>query len=85
MRDDFANRKTSQGIHYSRYIASYRRVCDKNGIRYYEDEFEDWLRSIGLSDEEINDITWIANNGRMEEEGKAFCYLKKNHPEIKKL
>lgn len=45
----------------------------RSGI--FGDEFKDWLRSIELTEEEIDDIYWMANNGKMELEVSAGRFI----------
>ena len=78
MAKDFENAKTHNGIHYSRYIASWRR---QGGMIYPDGLFEKWLREVEkLTDEEISDIMLLETNGKMELETSAslFMHLKEN-------
>ena len=69
----FENKKTHNGIYYSRYIASWRNV---GGKIYREGLFEQWLREVQkLTDEEICDIMLMAENGKIELEGSADRFL----------
>lgn len=73
MARDFENAKTSKGIHYSRYIASWRR---KGGTIYHGGLFERWLKEIEkLTDEEISDIMLMATTGKMELETSAVLFM----------
>ena len=66
---DYENKVTkTHGIPYSRYIASWNKVRKE---RFYYGKFVDWLNSIGLSKEEINDIAFLADNGKLELEESA--------------
>lgn len=67
---------TSQGIHCSRYIASYMKSCSQLKTGFYWSEFRKWLRMIGLSEDEINHISFLADNGKMELETNAKMFLK---------
>lgn len=67
--------------HLSRYIVSWRHA----GGKYFYDEFEDWLRSEGLSEEEIRDAVEMATMGKLELEVSARAFVKKEHDEIKKM
>ena len=42
-------------------------------------EFKDWLRSLDLTEDEIDDIYLIATNGKMELEASALMYIKEHH------
>ena len=73
--------KDIEGIYISRFIASWQEAggnCRKDyGL------FEEWLETLiingrHLTDEEIHDILFIANNGKLELELSAKMFLKKN-------
>ena len=69
---DFKNEVTHNGIHYSRYIASW----NKAGGRTYGRLFKEWLRDYQeLTDDEIKDIIEMATNGKMELEFSAKQFL----------
>ena len=75
---DFKNKLTHNGIHYSRYIASWTKVCrrtDGRRLLYFGSAFEEWLRSEGLTDEEVNDIQLMATNGKLELEESAKRFV----------
>ena len=75
MAKDFENAKTHNGIHYSRYIASWKR---KGGKLYTDDDalFIRWLREKEqLTEEEISDIRLLVTNGKMELERSAEKFL----------
>ena len=69
---DFENGLTKQGIHYSRYIASWL-----NAMGYthdiHKEMFKDWLKTLSLTDDEVKDITDMLTNGKLELE----CHAKK--------
>lgn len=70
----FENKKTEgQKVHYSRYIASWKNA----GGHYYGEQFEKWLRSNGLTEQEISDVKELANCGKMELEVGAKFYVNK--------
>lgn len=69
------NKISSQGIHYSRYGASYRKELEKLGMRFYWSEFIDWLIKIGLREDEVYDIANMAECGKLELETSAMVYL----------
>lgn len=73
MAKHFENALTHNGIHYSRYISSWRRM---GGKIYHGGLFEKWLREKEqLTEEEINDIMEMATNGKMELEGSAQAFM----------
>ena len=68
--------KIINGIHVTRYIASWIRSggnldSRKEGI----DDFSNWLASLGVSDEDIDHIRFIATNGKFELERSAKQFL----------
>lgn len=67
--------------HLSRYIVSWRHA---GGKRFY-DEFEDWLRSEGLSEEEIRDAVEMATMGKLELEVSAQAFVKKEQDYINRV
>lgn len=71
----YKNKKSHNGINYSRYIASWRREGgDINGYL-----FERWLREQEqLTDEEIQDIMFLIDNGKMELERSAREFMERN-------
>ena len=63
MKGELENAKTEvQGIHYSRYIASWHNC----GGSYYGSRFEEWLKANHCTDEEIRNIVIMAITGKME-------------------
>lgn len=82
----FENKLTHNGIHYSRYIASWRR---EGGKIYRGGLFERWLKETQhLTDEEVDDILLMAENGKMELESSASAFMKEHenaHWEERKL
>lgn len=71
----FENKKDSvQGIHYSRFIASFAKA---GGNVLNRDEFGDWLDHLGfLNEDEVLDILDIATCGKIELELDANIFLK---------
>lgn len=74
----FENKKTKNGIHYSRYIASWINACKELKVSiYFDDKFLRWLEfSERLDEEEINNIRNMAKNGKMELEDSAKSFLR---------
>lgn len=80
---DYENNKTHNGIYYSRYIASWIRVTEdpmicKGDLRDCQ-KFIDWLHSQNLTDDEIDDIRFLASNGKYELEQSIRCFLEDKH------
>lgn len=69
--------KIVNGIHATRYIMSWIR--SGGNLRHGEgiDDFSEWLRSLGLSLDDVVDIRLIATNGKMELEHSAKQFLAK--------
>jgi len=76
---DFKNKLTHNGIHYSRYIASWtNEVYWRNyspRLLSFGNTFKKWLRSEGLTDKEVNDIVLMATNGKLELEESAKRFM----------
>lgn len=70
--DRFEN-KIIKGVHTSRYIASWSRV---GGDIQDRDAMKAWLLSEGLTEEEADDIVYLASNGRLELQASAKQFLK---------
>ena len=72
-----------RGTHASRYIMSYLR---EGGEANYRDKFREWLKSLPmeLTEEEIDYIVGIYDNGKMELEMNAKRFLK-NYKESEDL
>lgn len=78
------NKKTTVGgIHYSRYIESWRNVggfCDRG------EYFDEWLKSEGLTDEEIHDIHELCIcAGKFELEQSAKPFAEKQNKETEEM
>ena len=68
-----------KGFYTSCYIASWARICiQANRICYFGQAFENWLKSIGLNDNEIRFVGDFANCTDLRLEGSAECYME-NH------
>lgn len=77
--DRFENR-IIKGIHISRYIASWINAGGESSDR----DFEDWLRTVRtgyfcdgepLTEDEIDEIMFLKNNGKMELESSVRKFL----------
>ena len=71
----FKNKKINDE-YATRYIASWIRV---GGQLYYGedvDKFQNWLISMGLSDDDVCYITELARCGKLELEASARKFLK---------
>jgi len=77
MYNEFENKQINGYTYASRFIASWVRVGGTlsmyDGGSY---DFEDWLKSLGLSEEDINHIMHLAKNGKMELESSARSFIK---------
>lgn len=68
----FENKQVNGYIYYTRFIASYVK---EGGNVFNKSEFTGWLKQLGLSDEDVNGIWFLATNGRLELEVNAKLYL----------
>ena len=73
------NKETKDGIKYSRYIASWTKVCFLMGkpVVFYDD-FEEWLRTFDLSDKDVSNILEMARCGKLELEASAREFINNN-------
>lgn len=63
-----------EDVYVTRIIASWRN----KGGDTRSDEFEEWLRDIGVSDDDIGYVFHIANNGKLELEYAARLFMMRN-------
>jgi hypothetical protein len=77
MRNEFEN-VLINGIHVSRYIASWTKASRHAGRPvYFDDLFMQWLKEeAGLSDDEVRTIHNFAINGKLELETNAERFIK---------
>lgn len=79
---DYKNAKTKvQGVHFSRYIASWVNC----GGTHFGTQFDNWLRSEGVTEVEIDYIRLMATCGKLELEMNCKKYIKKMKEAEKKL
>lgn len=72
---DFENKLSSEDVHYSRYIASFIKACRDTGVGFKYGLLNSWLTTLNLSEDEVNEIWFLAFNGRIELEVNAREYL----------
>jgi hypothetical protein len=77
----FENKKTAAGIHYTRYIESWRNA----GGNDFGEYFEEWLVSEGLTQDEIRDIKSMYGCGKLELEKSAGKYVAMQKKEIEEI
>ena len=80
--NEFTNKLDSRGIYYSRYIASWVNEggrLDHKGLW----DFKDWLKSLGLDDTEIKEITYLVKNGKLELETSAREFIMNRKQKMK--
>ena len=65
--------KKHNGIHYSRYIASWTNA----GGQYFNEEFMEWLISEGFTEDKARDVREMAMCGKMELETSARMFINK--------
>ena len=73
---DFSNKKTHNGIHYTRYIMSWIREGGSLWFNRYDSDFAKWLKTQDLTDEEIYEICELAQCGKLELEISAKQFIK---------
>lgn len=81
--DAFENAKTEKHeINYSRYIASWYKAGGQ--FRHLTDtlDFKDWLRSMDLSEDEVQAIANMAVCGKLELEDSAKAFIEKMQEEL---
>ena len=70
--------KQINGTYATRFIMSWLRsggVLSKKGTGY--SEFEKWLKSLGLSDDDVDYVVVLASNGKLELEVSAKDFIQK--------
>ena len=80
------NKKSSQGLFYSQYVASWaKEVGDFSGCyakvkkpneHHHRSYFADWLDSLGLPEKEVYEIYKMATGGKYELECDAYAFSK---------
>ena len=72
----FENKVIDGYVYATRFIMSWIRSGGKfdNRGKGYND-FRGWLESLGLEDRDINDIMFLAQNGKLELEVSAKNYI----------
>ena len=72
----FENKVINGYIYATRFIISWVKSggkFDRHGKGY--DDFRNWLKSLGLKTGDINDIMFLAQNGKLELEVSAKNYI----------
>lgn len=64
-------------IYETRFIASWIIAGGKINGRGAVKDFKEWLKSLGLTDDQVNHIAYIATNGKLELEYNAEQFLKR--------
>lgn len=80
---DFENARTeAHEVYYSRYIASWYIAGGR--FDHLRDilNFKDWLRTIGLTEDEVAAVATIASCGKLELEQSARAYLNELNEEL---
>lgn len=80
------NKKSSQGLFYSEYVASWAKTVGdfsgnyakvKNPTKHHHRSyFADWLDHLGLPEEEVYEIYKMATDGKHELECDAYAFSK---------
>lgn len=63
------------GIFYSRFIASWVRKGGMLKTGHDISMFRKWLTEIGCDDETVDNITFLASNGKLELENSAEKFI----------
>ena len=71
--------KLINDIHTTRYIVSWLKAG--GSLHYGEDidNFRDWLLSMNITEDEVQDIVFLATNGKLELESSAKKFINKNN------
>lgn len=77
MVDDFKN-VVINGVHSSRFIASWLRAGGKLNTGKDVSDFKKWLKSLGLSDEDVRQVWYLATNGKLELQENAKKFIGEN-------
>ena len=70
------------GEFYSRIIASWAK--EYAPYKIFDNTFKDWLISLGLTDEDVENIYELADCGKMEIEHHADQWLQQQGIDVKK-
>ena len=73
----FENKTINGYIYATRFIASWLRAGGQLKNRSDIDDFNEWLLSLGLTEEDANHIKFLAENGKLELETSAKQFLNK--------
>jgi hypothetical protein len=72
---DYENKITQDNVHYSRYLASFLRVCHERRLSFNYSMFGEWLKRMDLSEDEYKDIMLLSWSGKLEFEEDARKYF----------
>lgn len=74
----FENKQINGYTYASRFIMSWVRAGGTFGLRGEGyDDFREWLVSLGLSDEDVEYVVDLAQNGKLELEMSAKKFINK--------
>ena len=73
----FENKAINGYIYATRFIASWLRAGGQLKDGSDIDDFNEWLLSLGLTEEDANHIKFLAENGKLELETSAKQFLNK--------
>lgn len=77
MMNEFKN-AILNGVYASRYIASWLRAGGELKTGKDISDFKKWLKSLGLSDEEVHKVWYLATNGKLELQENAKKFIREN-------
>lgn len=75
-RSRFSNELVMGYVYYTRFIASWAREGGDMKHLRKKGGFKDWLKTLPLTEEEIDDIVFLAENGKMELENSAREFMR---------
>ena len=73
---NFSNEQAMGYVYYTRFIASWAREGGDMTHLRAKGGFKDWLKTLPLTEEEIDDIVFLAENGKMELENSARAFMR---------
>ena len=78
----FENKIINDYTYASRFIMSWVRAGGVFSVRSGYGDFEDWLKSLELSDDDVQYIVNLARNGKLELEESARLFITNNRTKL---
>lgn len=77
---NWENNVVGDRLYYSRIIASWVKASRQTkALPFFGDNFREWMASIGVPEDDINNIFMMANNGKLELEISAQNWIRKHN------